>query len=83
MVDKSIGLKIQRSLVRVQLFAPKNKKKIMLITRKQRSFSNIKKWREIMRKRKIGSDMWNYCKFAIEFEHKRIRKNKYPFVVGN
>lgn len=29
-----------------------------------------------MRKRKIGSDMWNYCKFAIEFEHKRIRKNK-------
>jgi len=20
--------------------------------------------------------MWNYCKFAIEFEHKRIRKNK-------
>lgn len=50
----------------------------MVITRKQKMKHNVRKWRGVMQKLDVGSDVWNYCKFAIEHEHQLFRtKNRF------
>ena len=46
----------------------------MVITKKQKMKHNTIKWRNVMKKEDVGSDVWNYCKFSIEHEHKLFRK---------